>query len=82
MICYDIAVPSQSLWSSPCLLVPKSDSSFRFCTDYRKVNKITKADSFPLPQVEDCVDRVGSANFVKIGPPEGLLASPSHSPCR
>lgn len=40
------------------------DSSFRFCTDYRKVNKITKPNSFPLPWVEDCVDRVGSANFV------------------
>ncbi len=64
MICHDIAVPSQSPWSSPCLLVPKPDASFRFCTDYRKVNKITKADSFPLPRMEDCVDRVGSANFV------------------
>lgn len=64
MIRHDIAVPSQSPWSSPCLLVPKPDSSFRFCTDYQKVNKITKADSFPLPRMEDCVDRVGSANFV------------------
>lgn len=41
-----------------------TQSSFRFCTGYRKVNKLTTADSFPLPRVEDCVDRVGSANFV------------------
>ena len=25
---------------------------------------ITKPDSFPVPQIEDCIDRVGSANFV------------------
>ncbi len=59
-----LAVPSSSAWSSPCLLVPKPDGSHRFCTDYRKVNAITKPDSFPLPLMEDCVDNVGSARFV------------------
>ncbi len=60
----NFASPSQSAWSSPCLLVPKSDSSVRFCTDYRKVNAVTKPDSFPLPRMEDCIDRVGPAKFV------------------
>ncbi|KAL0153620.1 hypothetical protein M9458_051100, partial [Cirrhinus mrigala] len=32
--------------------------------NYRKVNSVTKPDSFPLPRVEDCVDRVGSARYV------------------
>ncbi len=57
------AVASQSPWSSPCILEPKSEGSFRFCTDFRKVN-VTKADSFPLPRIEDCVDRVGSSHYV------------------
>ncbi len=60
----NFASPSQSVWSSPCLLVPKSDLSVRFCTDYRKVNAVTKPDSFPLPRMEDCIDRVGPAKFV------------------
>lgn len=60
----NFASPSQSAWSSPCLLVPKADSSVRFCTDYRKVNAVTKPDSFPLPRMEDCIDRVGPAKFV------------------
>lgn len=61
---HGMAVPSQSPWSSPCLLVPKPDSTFRFCTNYRKVNNVTKPDSFPLPRIEDCVDKVGSAKYV------------------
>ncbi len=58
------AVPSSSPWSSPSLLVPKSDQTPRFCNDYRKVNAVTKPDSFPLPCMDDCVDRVGSAKYV------------------
>lgn len=59
-----LARPSCSSWASPCLLVKKSENSYRFCTDYRKLNKITKPDAFPLPRVEDCVDQVGAAKFV------------------
>jgi len=43
-----IAEPFCSNWTSPCLLVNKSDSTFRPCTDYRKVY-VTKADLYPLP---------------------------------
>ena len=33
-----IAEASSSSWASPCILVKKPDGTFRFCTDYRKVN--------------------------------------------
>lgn len=59
-----IAQHSFSGWASPCLLVKKSDGTHRFCTDYRKLNKITKPDAFPLPRMEDCVDQVGASKFV------------------
>ncbi|KAG1949499.1 hypothetical protein F2P79_011423 [Pimephales promelas] len=59
-----LAERSSSSWASPCLLVTKPDGTFRFCTDYRKLNSVTKSDSFPLPRVEDCIDSVGSAEFV------------------
>ena len=56
--------PSQSSYSSPCILVPKPDGSYRMCTDYRKINAITKSDSFPIPRIDDCIDRVGNARYV------------------
>uniref|UniRef100_A0A674PAM1 Gypsy retrotransposon integrase-like protein 1 n=1 Tax=Takifugu rubripes TaxID=31033 RepID=A0A674PAM1_TAKRU len=59
-----LAEPSFSSWASPCLLVRKPDLSYRFCTDYRKVNAVTKPDSFPLPRIDDCVDQVGAARYV------------------
>ena len=64
MLEHNIAEPSASAWSSPCLLVGKSDGSLRFCTDYRRVNSVTKPDCFPLPRADDCIDRVGAAVYV------------------
>ncbi|KAL2076889.1 hypothetical protein ACEWY4_027519 [Coilia grayii] len=64
MLEHNIAEPSSSPWSSPCLLVPKPDGTYRFCTDFRRVNAVTKPDSFPLPRMDDCVDRLGMANHV------------------
>ena len=64
MLKNDIIEESQSNWSSPCILVPKHDGEFRFCTDFRKVNDKTKSDSFPIPRIADCIDQIGNAKFV------------------
>ena len=55
---------SSSSWNSPCVLVPKPDGTFRFCTDLRKINILTKSDSFSLPRIEDCIDRIGNSKYV------------------
>ncbi len=61
---HGLAVPSQSSWSPPCVQVPKFNSTYSFCMDYRKVNGLSKPDSLPLPRIEDCIDRVGTAKYV------------------
>lgn len=60
----DFIEPSQSKYSSPCILVPKPNNTYRMCTDYRKINTITKTDSYPIPRVDDCIDKVGKAKYV------------------
>ena len=64
MLKNDIIEESQSNWSSPCILVPKHDGGFQFCTDFRKVNDKTKSDSFPIPRIADCIDQIGNAKFI------------------
>ena len=73
----DFIEPSQSNWSSPCLLVPKPDQNYRMCTDFRKLNSVTKTDTFPIPRIDDCIDKVGKAKYVtKIDPLKGFYQVP------
>lgn len=58
-----IIEPTKSQWASPVVLAPKADGSLRFCIDYRRLNTITKKDSYPLPRMDDCLDSLGTAKF-------------------
>ena len=60
----DFIEASQSNYSSPCILVPKSNGTYRMCTDYRKVNSVTKTDSFLMLRIDDCIDKVGNSRYV------------------
>src|SRR5437764_1154422 len=39
---------STSPWASPVVIVDKKDGTYRICIDYRKLNKVTKPNAFPL----------------------------------
>lgn len=49
----NIITESYSPWSFPTLLVPKKNGKSRLCVDYRGLNKITTAECFPLPRIEN-----------------------------
>lgn len=49
------------------MLVKKKDGSYRVCVDYRRINKKMVKDEFPLPIIEDHIDKLAEARvFTKL----------------
>lgn len=54
---------SNSPWSFPVVIVDKKDGTKRFCVDFRKLNQVTKRNSYPLPLIDDILALLGKAKF-------------------
>ena len=59
-----IVRPSKSPWASPVVVVPKPDGTIRFCIDYRKLNNITKMDAYPIPRMDQMLEKVAQARYI------------------
>lgn len=68
MLDQGIIRPSNSPWSSPIWIVPKkTDASgtqkWRLVVDYRKLNQKTTDDRYPIPNINDILDKLGKCQY-------------------
>ena len=55
--------PSKSPFASCVVLVKKKTGEWRFCIDYRPLNKATIKDSHPLPRIKDLLMSIEGARY-------------------
>lgn len=53
--------PAQMEWTAPIIFAMKKDRMLRFCVDYRKLNAVTKLDSYLIPRMDKCNAFLGNA---------------------
>ena len=53
-----------SVWASPMVLVRKKDGGLRVCVDYRRLNSVSQADAYPMPRIDELIDRLGKARYI------------------
>ncbi len=63
MLQADLIQPSNNPWISPVVLVRKKNDSTRFCVNYRRLNSITRKDSYPIPRIDDALDALSGARY-------------------
>lgn len=59
-----IIEPASGPWASPIVIVEKPGAEPRFCIDFRKINKATVKDSYPLPRVDDSLDFLARGRYI------------------
>jgi hypothetical protein len=68
MLEQDIIQPSASPWSSPIWIVPKkkdasNKTKYRIVIDYRKLNAKTIPDRYPIPNINEILDKLGRCMY-------------------
>lgn len=77
----NIVEDSNSEYASPILLVTKKTGDVRMCVDYRAINKITVPDKYPLPRIDDQIDRLhGNTYFTSLDLFSGYYQVPINDP--
>lgn len=64
MLDLQVIEPSKSEWCSPLVLVLRKDGTLRFCVDFSKLNAISAFDLYPMPRVDELVERLGKARYL------------------
>ena len=66
--------PARSAYRAGTLFARKKDGGLRLCIDYRALNKISQADKYPLPRIDELLEGLqGSKVFSKMDLQQGFI---------
>ena len=46
------------------VLIKKKEGSLRLCVDYRWMNAASRVDAYPMPRIDNLIDRLGAAKYI------------------
>ena len=79
MLSKGVIRPSNSEWRSAVVMVPKPDDTVRFCVNYKPLNKVTKFDNYPLPNLQSLLGSLhGAKYFASLDLKSGYWQIPLH----
>jgi hypothetical protein len=55
-----------SRYTSPMVIVEKTGHDPRAVIDYRRLNAVTKTEVYPIPQMEERIERVSAAEYISV----------------
>ena len=59
----DLSETSTSPWASPIVIARRKKCQLRLAIDYRRLNSLTINSHYPLPVIDDLLDRLSNAKF-------------------
>ncbi|KAF8770046.1 Retrovirus-related Pol polyprotein like [Argiope bruennichi] len=66
MIEIKIVDPGEYDFTSPLILVEVPGKGAKHYIDYRRLNKVTRTQYFPLPNIEELIEKVSAAKYIPV----------------
>jgi hypothetical protein len=63
MLKNDLVEEANSPWAAPVLIIDKKDWIKRLVVDFWRLNRVTRKDRYPIPNITETLDSLGKAKF-------------------
>ncbi len=70
---HNVIEPANSPWSFNLVAARKKGGKIRWCIDWRRLNQITKKDTFPMPSVQDTISCLAGSHIYSLGDMAGAF---------
>ena len=66
MLKNDLVEEANSPWAAPVLIIDNKDGTKRLVVDFRRLNRVTRKDRYPTPNITETLEFVGKGKIFQI----------------